>query len=391
MNRGRIVCPEAVTPSRAADPQNQTRGITMRHARLLSFSAVFFATLAVAGANPPGQVKDPTISLPELHGPGRILRDVDGMPHIYAFDEHDALFLQGWVQAQDRLFQLDVLRRQASGTLAELLGSGALSSDVELRTIGLARGAARSLAAYSPATVAGLQAYADGVNAWVQRNPLPLQYAGLEITRFQPWTALDCAIIGKALAFQLSFDLDDGATQDYQTYLAKLGPQLASAMFFGDVFRSAPFDKASSIPDATGGAPFVGGLGKASRTAAAKTTGGGGVMSVTPPTRDPVVVKGLQQLRQRYEAVPFLKNTLTRTEQQIGSNEWAVAGWRTRDGRPLISNDPHLTRPAAELLPGAPERLAGWTRRDRQQRRRNSVGRAGPEPVRDLGRDDHRL
>ena len=95
----------------------------MRHARLLPFGTFFIASLACAGANPPGQVKDPTISLPELHGPGRILRDVDGMPHIYAFDEHDALFLQGWVQAQDRLFQLDVLRRQASGTLAELLGS----------------------------------------------------------------------------------------------------------------------------------------------------------------------------------------------------------------------------------------------------------------------------
>jgi penicillin amidase len=326
-----------------SDQKYQTRGNAMRHARLLPFGTFFIAALAFAGANPPGQVKDPTISLPGLHGPGRILRDVDGMPHIYAFDEHDALFLQGWVQAQDRLFQIDVLRRQASGTLAELLGSGALPSDVELRTIGLARGAARSLAAYSPATVAGLQAYADGVNAWVQRNPLPLQYAGLEITKFQPWTALDSAIIGKALAFQLSFDLDDGATQNYQTYLARLGPQLAFAMFFGDVFRSAPFDKASSIPDATGGAPFLGGLAKTSRAVAAGKTSGEGAVSVTPPARDPAVVRGLQQLRQRYEAVPFLKNTLTRTEKQIGSNEWAVAGWRTKDGRPLVSNDPHLS------------------------------------------------
>ena len=105
-----------------------------------------------------------------------------------------------------------------------------------------------------------------------QRNPLPLQYAALELTKFRPWTALDCAIIGKALAFQLSFDLDDGATRDFQTYLAKLGPQLAQAMFFGDAFRSAPFDKASSIPDATGAAPFIGGLGKTSAAAAAKTT-----------------------------------------------------------------------------------------------------------------------
>jgi penicillin amidase len=315
----------------------------MRFAGLLPFGTLFISMLACAGANPPGQVKDSTIFLPELHGPARILRDVDGMPHIYAFDEHDALFLQGWVQAEDRLFQIDVLRRQASGTLAELLGLNALSSDVELRTIGLARGAERSLAAYSPATRAGLQAYADGVNAWVQRHPLPLQYAALEITKFQPWTALDCAIIGKALAFQLSFDLDDGPTKDYQTYAVMLGPQLAYAMFFGDVFRSAPFDKASSIPDATDGAPFIGGLNKTRGAASLKAAATPAGPSVTPHALDPAVVKGLQKLRQRYEAVPFLKNTLTRTEQQIGSNEWAVAGWRTKDGRPLVSNDPHLS------------------------------------------------
>ena len=82
---------------------------------------------------------------PACTGPARILRDVDGMPHIYAFDEHDAAFLQGWVTAQDRLFQIDVLRRQSSGTLAELLGSGALPSDIELRTVGLRRAAERSL------------------------------------------------------------------------------------------------------------------------------------------------------------------------------------------------------------------------------------------------------
>ena len=210
----------------------------MRYASLVPLGTLIGISFAQAGANPPGQVKDATLALPGLHGPSRILRDVDGMPHIYAFDEHDALFLQGWVQAQDRLFQLDVLRRQASGTLAELLGMGALSSDIELRTIGLARGAERSLAALSPQTRAGLQAYADGVNAWTQRNPLPLQYTALELTQFRPWTALDCAIIGKALAFQLSFDLDDGATRDFQTYVARLGPQLGQAS--SSATRSAP-------------------------------------------------------------------------------------------------------------------------------------------------------
>ena len=114
-------------------------------------------------------------------------------------------------------------------------------------------------------------------------------------------------------------------------------------MFFGDVFRSAPFDKASTIPDATGRAPFLGSLGKTSAAASSRAVGAAPVTTAEPHGLDPSVAKGLQGLRKRYEGVPFLKNALTSTEQQIGSNEWAVAGWRTKDGRPLVSNDPHLS------------------------------------------------
>lgn len=206
--------------------------------------------------------QDNTIEVAGLRKPAVVARDRDGVPHIYAWDEHDALFMQGYLQAQDRLFQIDVLRHTASGTLAELVGQSALPSDVELRTIGLRRAAERSLAAYSAPMRAGLQAYADGVNAWVQRNPLPAEYAALQLTRFDPWTALDSALIGKALAFQLSFDLDIDATLQYLQYQEKLialnpqlGSQLADGLFFLDVFRSAPFDPAASVPDANGPAP----------------------------------------------------------------------------------------------------------------------------------------
>ena len=315
----------------------------MRYTGLVPLGAIIGFSLAHAGTQPPGQVKDSTMTLPGLQGPARIVRDVDGMPHVYAFNEHDALYLQGWLQAQDRLFQIDVLRRQASGTLAELAGSGALPGDIELRTIGLARAAERSLAAVSPATRAGLQAYADGVNAWVARNPLPVQYGALEVTKFRPWTALDSTIIAKALAFSLSFDIDTGPTTDYQTYVAKLGPQLAYAMFFGDVYRSAPFDKAASVPDATGSAPFLGSLKTtAAATASGKSSASRAAPAFAAPQFDDNVLRGLRDLRRRYESVPFLKNTLTRTEQQIGSNEWAVSGSKTKDGRPLVANDPHL-------------------------------------------------
>ncbi len=320
----------------------------MRHMYLAPLCALLVASIATASpANPPGRVKEATLTLPELNQRARILRDVDGMPHIYAFDEHDAVFLQGWVTAQDRLFQIDVLRRQASGTLAELLGVGpgnaVLRSDVELRTLGLRRAAERSMTAYSKEMLDALQAYADGVNAYVQRNALPAQYAALQLTKFEPWTALDSAVIGKALAFQLSFDIDTGATQNFQAYQAALGPALAQAMFFGDVFRAAPFDPAASVPDATGSAPFLGAIKASPAVRATRAAKGGTGPSVGAPALDAAAQRALRDLRKRYDAVPLLRSTLNRTELQIGSNEWAVAGWLTKDGRPLVANDPHLS------------------------------------------------
>ena len=94
--------------------------------------AILFLFLATS-AHADGDTSRSILAVAGLHAPAQVVRDVDGMPHMYAWDEHDALFVQGWVQAEDRLFQLDVLRRTASGTLAELLGPAALPSDVELR------------------------------------------------------------------------------------------------------------------------------------------------------------------------------------------------------------------------------------------------------------------
>jgi penicillin amidase len=270
-----------------------------------------------------------TYRLPGLKAPAVVLRDRDGVPHIYARDEHDALFMQGYVTAEDRLFQIDYVRRTASGTLAELVGAAALPSDVELRTIGLRRAAERSFAAYSPAMKAGLEAYAKGVNAWVARNPLPQEYAALELTKFEPWTAIDSAVVGKALAFQLSFDLDDGNTRNYLQYVGRLGPQLGNALFFGDVFRAAPFDPAASVPDANGEPPRRPGRDGVPR-------GHGGRLS-------PDAERQLREYRERLHRIPFMDRVLRRTDHQIGSNEWAVSGRHTKDGRPLVANDPHLS------------------------------------------------
>ncbi len=159
--------------------------------------------------------RPPQIDVPGLDRPVDVIRDQMGVPHVFAKTTHDAYFAVGYLHASDRLFQMDSSRRQASGTLAELLGPSALASDAQLRTFGLRRAATRSLAELSPQSKAILEAYAAGVNAWLAANPLPSEYAALELTKAQvpPWTALDAVEVTKLLAFGLSFDLNDLRTR----------------------------------------------------------------------------------------------------------------------------------------------------------------------------------
>ncbi|NIW38853.1 MAG: penicillin acylase family protein, partial [Gemmatimonadetes bacterium] len=164
--------------------------------KLIGFGGFFFTLVFLAS---PLRAQSAPTALPGLRAEARIVRDSNGMPHVFAHNDHDLFFLQGWVHAQDRLFQMDVTRRVASGTLAELVGPAALASDVELRTIGLRRAAERSLNVLSPRARAALEAYAEGVNAFLgSLGPasLPPEYAPLELTAVQPWSAVDSLVIG---------------------------------------------------------------------------------------------------------------------------------------------------------------------------------------------------
>jgi penicillin amidase len=264
-----------------------------------------------------------------LHGPAEIIRDQAGIPHVRAGDEHDLFLLQGWVHAEDRLFQMDVSRRRASGTLAELLGTGALPGDVQLRTFGLRRAAERSLPLVSARARAALEAYAEGVNAFVFSHPLPPEYAPLQLTRVPRWTALDSAAVGKLIAFGLSFDLDDidrtVALVSYQKAGAALGFD-GGKLFFQDLFRSAPFDPASTIPDAFGPSPALGESLQRAQPA---------------PELHPRAVEMGQEFLEEVRAEPFLRQMLDH-DDRAGSNQWAIAGAFTESGFPLLASDPHL-------------------------------------------------
>ena len=290
------------------------------------------ALLLPVGLLAQGAAADP-VDVPGLEGPARVDRDGNGIAHIRAGTRHDLFFLQGWVHAQDRLFQMDVRRRQAEGTLAELLGPAALPTDVQLRTIGLHRAAARSLPALSGDARAVLAAYADGVNAWVADNPLPPEYGALALTRVRPWTALDSVAVGKLQAFGLSFDLDIELTTALLGYqqAGQAGGFDGSALFFQDLWRSEPFTDASTVPDATG-------------AAAATASSAGRAARATGPAAERLAAVG--RLAERYAAVaakvPLLRQALSHDRGQTGSNQWAVSGRVAAGGHPLLANDPHL-------------------------------------------------
>ena len=120
-------------------------------------SAAFFAALSVFASV---SFATDRLNLPGLQHEVAVVRDRAGAAHIYARNDHDVYFTHGYIHAGDRLFQMDASRRQASGTLAELLGLGTnnqvLAGDVQLRTLGLRRAAERSLAAYPPDVRAAL-------------------------------------------------------------------------------------------------------------------------------------------------------------------------------------------------------------------------------------------
>ncbi len=295
---------------------------------VLGFLAVAPGTAtATATGTATGTRSVTVVRLPGLQAAGRLILDRNGITHIEAASLHDLFFLQGWVHARDRLFQMDVSRREPSGTLAELLGKAALAGDVQARTIGLRRAAERSWAAAPPDLRDVLSAYADGVNAYTAGHPLPAEYAALHLTSFQPWTPVDTLTIGKAISFELSFDLDIGPTLQLDAYVSALGPERGYALFTQDVMRSQPFSDAATIPDA----------------------GGGHAAARALPSR--LTSADLQQLRAgaglargylaKIAGNPMFGQALSRDATQ-GSNEWAVAGSHTVTGHPLLANDPHL-------------------------------------------------
>lgn len=288
----------------------------MRHILAM---AVGLALTATAGAQ--------TLAGPGLMAAGSISYNAEGVPTITAANDFDAAWLVGYAHARDRFFQMDVLRRTASGTLTELVGSSVLARDVELRTLGLRRAAWASWAGASAELRGQLRAYAAGVNAWLQRNALPAEYQALELTRADPWSPLDSLVIGKILAFQLSFDLDIDATVRLTAYqqAGAAGGFNGAALFFEDTHRVQPEDDRITVP----------GFRPKAHSSDVDYT--------ALPAPDPAVLDAAQKYLARIADVPLIAKQRDANQNRAGSNWWIVGGQHTASGRPILANDPHLS------------------------------------------------
>ncbi len=235
-----------------------------------------------------------------LHAPATIARDRWGIPHVKARTPHDAWFGQGFAAAQDRMSQMDYDRRRAAGRWAELAGPSALAADRQARRFQIPRAAAEQLPRLKPRTRAMLEAYAAGVNAFLdgcRRAGRPAAFE-FELTRSEPepWNAADSLAV-----FHVRHILMGGWEGKVwrARLLSRLGPEKMAALHPG-------YER--------------------------------GQLVIVPPgaTYDGPTLNALELLAEGLSHLTYLKEWV-----EQGSNNWVVGGARTRSGKPLLAGDPH--------------------------------------------------
>ncbi len=306
------------------------------HTRRLWHCAILSVFLTVhTQASEKNAFTDTINGLSGLQAPAEVAIGATGVPSIQAQSEEDMAYMLGYYHAQDRLFQMDYTRRLANGTLAELVGAAALPTDIRLRTLGFKRAAQRSLMAASAKTQALLQAYANGVNAWVSANPLPLEYSNLELSQFKPWQPIDSVAVAKVIAFQLSNDLNEIDNTVALGTFQQVGQAAGfdgTALYFEDLYRIQPPDDRVSVPG------FLESIGGAMLADNNK-----GLSLKNIPMLDAVEFNLAKGLADEWNSDPIIKGLKQAGPQEKGSNTWAFAGEKTADGNPIIANDPHLS------------------------------------------------
>lgn len=328
--------------------------------RLAWLSALVLIVVAIAAAAANWTVRrsfpqtEGRVVIDGLDSEVTVLRDGFGIPQVYADTAHDLFLVQGYVQAQDRFYEMDVNRHITAGRLTEMFGRDALDNDTFVRTLGWRRVAEQELALLSTDTRAYLEAFADGVNAYLaehQGSRLSLEYAvlrvgGLDYTP-EPWVPADSLAWLKAMAW----DLGGNAEEEIDRSLASMTLSKAE---IEQLYPAYPY--ADHTPIVTQGA-IVDGVYEQDATkegtrlprrppfllAAGDQASGG-----TAHTRQHLPLGARDALRRAASATDRLR-ALLGTGDGIGSNAWAVSGAHTASGAPILANDPHL----GASMPGA--------------------------------------
>jgi Protein related to penicillin acylase len=275
---------------------------------------------AVAQSPAATESQSATLNLAGLRERVTVRRDERGIPYIEAANEADLYFAQGYVTASDRLWQMDLLRRRMRGELSEILGKAVLPEDKRLRPYGFAQLSEAMLAHTKGPVRDALEAYARGVNAYIDSHETKQLPPEFQILQYRPraWTPADSLVIGKLFAETLSTTWD---TDVMRAALADLPAEKREML----LIETSPLDvlvvgkdNVERKADSTQGRPLV-----------------------------PYDMKGsIGVLRELSLIRETMENSLSRVglymEDRAVSNNWVVSGSRTRDGKPMLANDPHL-------------------------------------------------
>ncbi|MFD8805734.1 penicillin acylase family protein [Streptomyces sp. NPDC059597] len=294
-----------------------------------------------------------SLTLKGLSGPVDVKRDGYGIPQIYASSDADLFMAQGYVQAQDRFYEMDVRRHMTSGRLSEMFGKGQVKNDAFLRTLGWDRVAKQEYdTKLSPSTKKYLDAYSKGVNAYLQGKDgkdVSLEYAALNLTNdYKPsaWTPVDSLSWLKAMAWDLRGNMRDEADRALMT--SRLGPQQIRDLYPDypysrnkPIVQTGQYDELTKTfgENGTSGATGTGSTGTTGTTGATGTTGSTGT-SGTAANSGSAVTSQLMGLSKVLDDLPTAVGV---NGQGIGSNSWVVSGDNTITGKPLLANDPHLS------------------------------------------------
>jgi penicillin amidase len=273
--------------------------------------AVLIAVVVIInpfGASPLNKyTSDGNLPLPGLKEPVTVQRDEKGMAYIYAQNTEDLMMAQGFVAAQDRLFQMELTRLFASGRIAELAGEKAKGLDVRMRTLGFYRNAKKHAAKLNDETRNFLQKYVDGINVFIETRPqnihLEFKLAGIKPS---PWSIVDSLTIVYYLGWASACNIQSEIVA--QMLVEKLGPEKAAEIF---PININPDDESGTAAE--------------------------------------IVDPSFQKAALNFIFDKNLLSYLNDDPLRIGSNNWATGPKLSSGAKPIVANDTHQN---PSILPG---------------------------------------